>query len=84
MRSHFEPLRVRPERRLPADSSWPGHRPAQLTRCPAVGSDRHVGSDLGDDHLSGLLLDPGIVHNSRAAAAKGASCCSTASESRSI
>jgi hypothetical protein len=29
LRSHFEPLRVLPERRLPADSSLPGHIPAQ-------------------------------------------------------
>ena len=30
--SHFEPLRVLPERRLPADSSLPGHRPAHDSR----------------------------------------------------
>jgi hypothetical protein len=35
--SHFEPLRARPDRRLPADWSLPGHPPAQLARCPAVG-----------------------------------------------
>src|SRR3954453_9471714 len=38
MPSHLEPLRVRPERRLPADWSLPGQRPAQLARCPAVGN----------------------------------------------
>src|SRR5829696_8013510 len=30
--SHFEPLRVLPERRLPADSSLPGHIPAPRRR----------------------------------------------------
>jgi hypothetical protein len=30
--SHFEPLRVLPERRLPADSSLPGHIPAHEAR----------------------------------------------------
>ena len=35
--SHLLPLRVRPERRLPADWSLPGQRPAQDARCPAVG-----------------------------------------------
>ena len=37
-RSHLEPLRVLPERRLPADSSLPGHTPAQEARCLAVGN----------------------------------------------
>ena len=42
------PLRVLPERRLPADWSLPGHCPAQEARCPAVGNTAHVGADLGD------------------------------------
>src|SRR3712207_1981302 len=36
--SHFEPLRVLPERRLPADSSLPGHIPAHDARCLWVGN----------------------------------------------
>src|SRR6266545_7994596 len=32
VRSHLEPLRVLPERCLPADSSLPGHIPAQEAR----------------------------------------------------
>jgi len=35
--SHLDPLRVLPERRLPADWSLPGHRPAQEASCLAVG-----------------------------------------------
>src|SRR5215204_736887 len=38
--SHLQPLRVRPERRLPADWSLPGQRPAQEARCRAVGKTR--------------------------------------------
>src|SRR4051812_23704681 len=34
--SHFEPSRVLPERRLPADLSLPGQRPAHDARCRAV------------------------------------------------
>jgi hypothetical protein len=33
--SHFEPLRVRPERRLPADWSLPGHCPVIYRRSSA-------------------------------------------------
>ena len=36
--SHFDPLRVRPERRFPAEWSLPGHWPAQEARWPAVGN----------------------------------------------
>lgn len=36
--SHLEPLRVRPERCLPADSLFPGHTPAQEARWAAVGN----------------------------------------------
>ena len=35
--SHTSPGRVRPERRLPPDSLWPGHRPAQDARCAEDG-----------------------------------------------
>ena len=37
-RSHLEPLRVLPERRLPADSSLPGHIAAHDARWRAVGN----------------------------------------------
>src|SRR4051812_38060213 len=36
--SHLEPLRVLPERRLPADTSLPGRMPAQEARCLADGN----------------------------------------------
>ena len=45
---------------------------------------RHVGSGLGDDHLSGSALDPGIVQSSSTADSKGRICSSIASERRSI
>ena len=38
MFSHFEPFRVFPDRRLPADWSLPGHCPAHDARCWAVGN----------------------------------------------
>ena len=38
VRATCDPLRVVPERRLPADWSLPGHCPAQEARCPAVGN----------------------------------------------
>ena len=57
--SHLDPLRVLPERRLPADWSLPGHCPAQVARCLSVGKTRHVGADLGDDHLGGAPLNAG-------------------------
>ena len=37
-RSHLDPLRVLVERRLPADSFWPGHMPAHDARCLGVGN----------------------------------------------
>src|SRR3954468_5487351 len=36
--SHLDPLRVRPERCLPAERSLPGHCPAQEARCRAEGN----------------------------------------------
>ena len=36
--SHFDPLRVLPDLRLPADWWLPGQRPAHEARCPAVGN----------------------------------------------
>ena len=58
-RSQLSPLRVLPERRLPADSSWPGQTAAQLAACRWVGKRLDVGAQLGDDHLGRALSHPG-------------------------
>lgn len=50
---------MRPERRLPADSSLPGHTPAQLARCLAGREGVHVAAGLSDDDLGGAPLDAG-------------------------
>src|SRR3954452_24793942 len=82
--SHLEPLRVLPVRRLPADSSLPGHMPAQEARCLAVGK------TLMSPPVSAMITSaarrptPGIVHKSSTAGAKGPSCFSIAAESSSI
>jgi hypothetical protein len=55
--SHLEPLRVRPERRLPADWSLPGHLAGPRGQVPGGREDTHVDADLGDDHLGGAGLD---------------------------
>ena len=47
--SQGAPLRRREDFRLPALSFWPGHSPAQATRCPAVWEAAHVAADLGED-----------------------------------
>ena len=80
-----DPLRVRPERRLPADWSLPGHWPAQEARCPAVGNDGSCRrrSRRGCSRRC-AARSRAIVHSSSTAGAKGASCSSIASESRSI
>jgi hypothetical protein len=41
---------------LPALSWLPGQRPAQLAACLAVGKDRHIDAELGDEHLGGALV----------------------------
>jgi hypothetical protein len=77
-------LRVLADLRLPADSRCPGHRPAQLARCLAVGK------ALMSPPVSAMITSavrrctPGIVHNSSTAAAKGAICSSTRCEIASI
>ncbi len=43
---------------LPADSLLPGVVPAQEARCLAVGEPGHVGTGLGDHHISGQGADP--------------------------
>src|SRR3954469_25813483 len=57
--SQREPLRVRPERCLPAERSLPGHCPAQEARWRAEGNTVNVGADLGDDDLGGAPLNAG-------------------------
>jgi hypothetical protein len=56
--SHLDPLRVLPERRLPADWSLPEHWPAH-EEVPGGREHRHVGADLGEDVLRAARLDPG-------------------------
>jgi hypothetical protein len=56
--SHVDPLRVRPERCLPADSVFPGH-PRPRGQVGRGGELTHVRADLGHDDLGGALVDPG-------------------------
>ena len=54
------PLRRRERLRLPALSFWPGHRPAQATRCPAV-EKRLMSGPISDRIVSAdNRLTPGI------------------------
>jgi hypothetical protein len=57
LRSHLEPLRVLPERRLPADSSLPGHIPAPRSQVAVGGKLAHVHPDLCDQSLSHPAVD---------------------------
>src|SRR6266508_5173176 len=60
VRSHLEPLRVLPDRCLPADSSLPGHIPGpggQASGGPELAP--HVHPDLGDDRLGRAPVPPG-------------------------
>ena len=67
----LEPFRVRPDLRLPADWSLPGHCPAQEARWPALGK------TVMSVPISAMITSaerrctPGIVHNSSTAGAKG-------------
>src|SRR3954454_3806053 len=54
--SHLEPLRVLPERRLPADWSLPGHWPAR-GEVPRGREPGHVGADLSDHRFGTAALD---------------------------
>jgi hypothetical protein len=56
-RSSLLPLRVLPERCLPADSLLPGTVRPTRPGAPQWGSG-HVDADLGDDDLCGALTDP--------------------------
>ncbi len=56
-------MRRRADRRLPALSFWPGHRPAQATRCPALGKrlmSRPISARMV---VAAKVLTPGIVHS---------------------
>src|SRR3954471_12119037 len=57
--SHSDPLRVLPERRLPADWSLPGQRPGPGREVPRGRELGHVGADLGEDALRAAALDAG-------------------------
>jgi hypothetical protein len=64
-------LRIRVERRLPALSSFLGHRPAQEIRCPAVGK-RLMSRPISARMTQALnSLMPGMVVKSWTAARKG-------------
>src|SRR6516225_8234482 len=78
--SQGAPLRIRVDRRLPALSSFFGHRPAQEIRCPAVGK-RLMSRPISARMISALrTLTPGMV-KSAIAPRKGST---SASTSRSI
>jgi hypothetical protein len=82
--SQREPLRVRPERRLPADSSLPGQSPAQDAKCPAVGNTDMSAPTSAITTSAVRRCTPGTVQSSSTAEAKGRICSSIASESRLI
>src|SRR3954466_7049148 len=70
--SHLDPLRVLPERRLPADSSLPGHIPAHEARWPEVGN-RLMSTPISAIRVSAVLRStPGIVSRSSTSPEKGA------------
>ena len=61
-RSHLEPLRVLPERRLPPDSFVAGAHAGPGGEVLGGRERVHVDADLGDQHLGGALLDAGDRH----------------------
>jgi hypothetical protein len=58
--SHFDPLRVLPERRLPADSSLPGHRAGARSRAKRR-MNAPPGHLLGHDELPDPVLGAPLV-----------------------
>src|ERR1035437_4976051 len=79
-RSHLDPLRVLPERRLPADWSLPGHTPAHDARCLGVGT-AVMSTPISAIRTSAArCLTPGIVISRSRWAANGAICSSIASD----
>jgi hypothetical protein len=57
--SHFEPLRVLPERRLPGGLVVAGAHPGPGGELLVGREHAHVNADLGDDHLGGAPLNSG-------------------------
>src|SRR5215212_9403652 len=82
--SHLDPLRVLPERRLPADSWLPGHVPAQDARGLAEGQ------TLMSPPVSAMITSAarrpphGVEPGSYTVAGNGPSCSSIAAESPEI
>jgi hypothetical protein len=62
-RCHRFPFVVRPVRRFPALSLFPGHMPAQLANCPAVGNGSTVGPTSASSTSAVCRLIPGMVVN---------------------
>src|SRR4051812_50078654 len=62
----FEPLRVLPDRRLPADWSLPGHWPAHEARCPAEANTLMSGPISARMISAGRWGTPGVVPRSSA------------------
>src|SRR3954454_3966985 len=82
--SHLEPLRVLPERRLPADWSLPGQRPAHEARCRAL-ANRVMSAPISPmTHSAPRRWMPVIVHSSSTAGANGRICSSIMPVSCSI
>src|ERR1035438_5070777 len=72
MRSHLEPLRVLPEKCLPADSLFPGHMPAHDTNRPAE-PNLPMSTPISDIITSAdRRLAPGMVSRRSIDRAKGA------------
>src|SRR6266849_6704404 len=77
--SHFEPLRVRPERRLPADWSLPWHCPAQEARWRSLGK-TDMSTPISARMFWAVRVSiPSSERRSSTAGRKGCSCSSIAS-----
>src|SRR6266576_817484 len=63
-------MRLLPERRLPADWSFPGHCPAHDARCPAVGNTLMSTPISAISSSAVRFWTPGIVHRSSACLTK--------------
>src|SRR5664279_661547 len=84
MRSHLEPLRVFPEKCLPADSLFPGHIPAHDANRPAE-PNRLMSTPISEMITSAeRRLTPGMVSRRSIAWAKGAIIVATSLLSRSM
>jgi hypothetical protein len=78
---HLEPLRVRPERCLPADSLFPGHTPAQEARWAAVGNWPMSGPISATMTSAARRSTPPMVSNSATCSAYGPITCWIRAES---